>query len=1071
MKKRIILLSALSLLGSLAMAQETPLWIRRNAISPDGQTLAFSYKGDIWTVPVSGGQARQLTSHRAHETDPLWSPDGKALVFTSQREGSKDLYVTTPEGGVPKRLTTLPGSETPLAIGPDGSVYFTWYHADLQSPGFDGFPGDPALYKTTLDGAAPQLVTSLTVSALSIGADGACLYEDYKGYEDPLRKHHTSAVTKDIWLHRPEAKKGKLFTADGSFTKLSTYKGENRNPVFAADGDTFYFLSEQDGKTSNIYRSSLSKPSEQVQLTFYDKNPVRFLSVARNGTVAYSYNGELYTLEGGKVNITLSRDEDQKDMNRMTLKSASAMAISPSGKEIAVVMRGDVFVTSVDYSTTRRITNTPEQERGVSFSKDGRELYYASERNGCWSVYKSSLQRKEDKLFTYATDFKEERVTPEGETSFQMQVSPDGKWLAYLRNRTELVVLSTKGGSPKSLHKDVNYSYQDGDQSFAWSPDSRHILCNWQADGGWNNEDIALVNLESGEITNLTRSGYSDGAFRWALGGKAMTWKSDKNGYRSHGSWGAQGDIYIMFFDGKAYSEFGRSKEQKEIDKMLMGEKAAEKAEKKEKKDSVAGKVEKVQLDLASRDDRIRRLTRFSNSIGDHYLTEDGSKLYFTQRLEKGFDLCCRDMEKGDITVLKKNVSGRFFPSTDGKYIFLLAGGTINRLTLGPNKTDAVAFSGEYEYRPQEERSYIFEHCWKQVKEKFYVADLHGVDWDYYHENYARFVPYVNNDYDFADLLSEMLGELNGSHTGARYRPQPSRTLGHLGVLYDTQYTGDGLRIAEVLPGGTLSNMDSEIKAGDIITAIEGHELKAGENALAYLYERGGKKTVIQIRSGHKTKELFVTPANTDHALLYRRWVRQREEMVERLSGGRVGYVHVESMDSPSFRELYSKALGRYRNCEALIVDTRHNGGGWLHDDLVTFLGGREYCLFTPRGQYIGHEPFNKWTKPSCVLVGEDNYSDASGFPYAYRSLGLGKLIGAPVPGTMTAVWWENQINGMLVFGIPQVGNWGVKDQRYIENLQLEPDILVYNDPASVLSGRDLQLEAAVQEMLNEIKK
>ena len=1071
MRKSLTLLVALTWLGTLAFAQETPLWIRRNAISPDGQTIAFSYKGDIWTVPVNGGQARQLTSHRAHETDPVWSPDGKAIVFTSQREGSKDLYATSPEGGVPRRLTTLPGTETPLAVGPDGSVYFTWYHADLMSPGFDGFPGDPALYRTTLDGAAPSLVTSLTVSALSLGTQGVILYEDYKGYEDPLRKHHTSAVTRDIWLYRPAAKDGKPFTAEGSFTKLSTYKGENRNPVFAADGDTFYFLSEQDGKTSNIFRSSLSKPSEQVQLTFYDKNPVRFLSVAQNGKVAYSYNGELYTLDGGKVNITLSRDEDQKDLNRMTLKSASAMAVSPNGKEIAVVLRGDVFVTSVDYSTTRRITNTPEQERGVSFSKDGRELYYASERNGCWSIYKSSLKRKEDKFFTYATDFEEERVSPEGETSFQMQVSPDGKWLAYLRNRTELVVMSTKGGKPRSLHKDVNYSYQDGDQSFSWSPDSQHILCNWQADGGWNNEDIALVNLESGEITNLTRSGYSDGSFRWALGGKAMTWESDKNGYRSHGSWGAQSDIYIMFFDGKAYTEFGRSKEQKEIDKMLMGEKASEKAEKKEKKDSLAGKVEKVKLDLASRDDRIRRLTRFSNSIGDHYLTEDGGKLYFTQRLEKGFDLCCRDMEKGDITVLKKSVSGRFFPTPDGKYIYLLAGGTINRLTLANNKTDAVAFSGEYEYKPQEERSYIFEHCWKQVKEKFYVPDLHGVDWDYYHDNYARFVPYVNNDYDFADLLSEMLGELNGSHTGARYRPQASRTMGHLGVLYDTRYSGDGLRIAEVLPGGTLANMDSEIKAGDIITAIEGHVLKAGENALQYLYERGGKKTILQIQCGHKTKELIVTPANTDIPLLYRRWVRQREEMVERLSGGKVGYVHVQGMDSPSFRELYSKALGRYRNCEALIVDTRHNGGGWLHDDLVTFLGGREYCLFTPRGQYIGHEPFNKWTKPSCVLVGEDNYSDASGFPYAYRSLGLGKLIGAPVPGTMTAVWWESQINGMLVFGIPQVGNWGVKDKRYIENFQLEPDILVYNDPASVLSGRDLQLEAAVKEMLNEIKK
>ena len=1061
-------LSLIGLLGLGAAAQESPSWIRRNAISPDGKTIAFSYKGDIFTVPAQGGQARQLTSNKAYETDPVWLPDGSGVVYSSWRESSKDLYYSAKEGGMPRRLTNLPGAETPLAVSADGWVYFNWQDSDLQSPGFDGFPGDPALYRIHLQGRTPELVTSLTLCALSFSAKGDMLYEDWKGYEDPLRKHHTSSVTRDIWLYRP-ATPG-LIDAKGSFTKLSTYIGEDRNPVFAADGDTFYFLSEQDGKTSNIYRSSLSNPKEQVQLTFYDKNPVRFLSVSQDGILAYSYNGDLYTLPGGKVSISLSRDEDQRDIAPLNLKSASALAVSPGGKELALVIRGDVFVTSVDYSTTRRITNTPEQERGVCFSKDGRELYYAAEREGCWSIYKSSLVRKEDSQFTYAARIKEERVSPAGETSFQMEVSPDGKWLAYLRDRTELVILSTKGGTPKSLHKGVNYSYQDGDLQFAWSPDSRYLLSTWMADGGWNNTDIALIDIESGAITNLTQSGYSDGNFRWALGGKAMTWESDKNGYRSHGSWGAQDDIYIMFFDGKAYTDFGRSKEQVEIDKMLLGEKAAEKAEKKEKKDSLAHKVEKLHPDLEHREDRIQRLTRFSNAIGDHFLNADGTKLYFTQRLEKGYDLCVRNIQKGDVTVVKKNVMGHFFPSPDGKSLFIFQGANIARLDLATDKDKPVSFSGDFEFKAQEERAYIFEHCWKQVKEKFYDPGLHGVDWNYYHDNYVQFLPYINNYFDFQDMLSEMLGELNGSHTGARYRAHSARSLGHLGILADTQYKGDGVRIAEVLPGGVLSNTDADIQAGDVITAIEGHEIKAGDPWMELLYERVDKKTAVTIRTGGKEKEYIVTPASSDSKLLYRRWVRQREEMVERLSGGRVGYVHIEGMDSPSFRELYSKALGKYRKAEALIVDTRHNGGGWLHDDLVTFLGGKEYCLFTPRGQYIGHEPFNKWTKPSCVLMGEDNYSDASGFPYAYRSLGLGKLIGAPVPGTMTAVWWESQVNALVIFGIPQVGNFGTKDQRYMENFQVEPDILVYNDPASVLSGRDLQLEAAVQEMLKEIQ-
>ena len=1055
-----ILPAAAALLVSLTLTAETPSWIRKNAISPDGKTLAFSYKGDIYTVPATGGEARQLTSNPAYESDPVWTRDSHQIVFTSTREDSKDLYVTSVEGGVPRRLTTLPGNELPLAVTADGRVWFSWYDNTVSSDRFSDFPGDRQVWTTDLQGSAPELFTSLTFSAMSFNAAGDILYEDYKGYEDALRKHHTSSVTRDIWLLR-----------NGTFTKLSTYPGEDRNPVFAADGDTFYFLSEQDGKTSNVYRSSVSKPQEQVQLTSYEKDPVRFLSVADDGTVAYSWNGDLYTLSGGKVAITLSRDEDEREMTRLNLSNATAMAVSPNGKEVAVVIRGDVFVTSVDYSTTRRITNTASQERGVAFSKDGRELFYAAEREGCWSIYKASLTEKEDSYFTYAAAIREERVSPEGETSFQMEVSPDGKWLAYLRDRTELVVQPTKGGKVRSLLKGANYSYSDGDQDFAWSPDSRYLLCNYQADGGWNNEDIALIEMESGQVTNLTRSGYSDGSFRWAIGGKAMTFESDKNGYRSHGSWGAESDIYIMFFDGKAYTQFGRSKEEKDIEKMLLGEKAAEKAEKKEKKDSADKKVEKLVLDLISRDDRIRRLTPHAAHIGDHFLTPDGGKLYFTQQLEKGYDLCCLDIEKGDVRVLRKDVRGRFTPSADGKSLFIFSGASLQRLTLASDKFDNVSFSGEFEFKPAEERAYIFEHAWKQVKEKFYVEDLHGADWDYYHTNYARFLPHINNYYDFQDLLSELLGELNGSHTGGRYRPGVTRRLGHLGVLYDLSWKGDGLKIAEVLPGGVLNNADASIEAGDVILSIEGTPVKAGDDWRTLLYERAGKKTILQVKTGGKTRQLIVTPAASEADLMYRRWVRQREEMVEKLSGGKIGYVHVRGMNSPSFREVYSKALGRYRNCEALIVDTRHNGGGWLHDDLVTFLGGKEYCLFTPRGQYIGHEPFNKWTRPSCVLVCEDNYSDACGFPYAYRALGLGKLIGAPVPGTMTAVWWETQINPQIIFGIPQVGNWGVKDGRYIENLQLEPDILVYNDPASVLAGRDLQLEAAVQEMLNEVSR
>ena len=1064
--RRFFLTLTASLLATALLAEsasaigEKPGFLRKNALSPDGKTLAFCYKGDIFTVPVEGGKALQITSNAAYDSDPVWTADGEKIIFSSFREGSKDIFITSREGGVPKRVTAHPGNEVPKAVLPDGRILFT---ANIQdAPEYGGIPGDPQVYSVSPEGGRPELFTSITFSEISVNADGTILYEDYKGYEDPFRKHHTSSVTRDIWKYD-----------GGSFTKLTNFNGEDRQPSFSPDGDTFYYISEQGGSNLNIFRSSLSNPSAREQLTFYTKNPVRYISAAKDG-LTYSYNGDLYYLpyggEARKIEISVVRDEQNKNKHKLSLSAgASAVSVSKDGKEVALVLRGDVFVTSVEYKTTKRITNTPEQERNVCFSPDGKALYYSSERDGHWGIYRCTTADKADKYFTYATSFKEELFSDKDETCFQPLVSPDGKWVAYLRDRTELVVKPTKGGKTKSLLKGVNYSYSDGDQEFAWSPDSRFLLSGYIADGGWHNSDIALIEVESGEITNLTRSGYSDGNFKWALGGKAMTWESDKQGYRSHGSWGAETDIYIMFFDGKTKAGFIQDKEDEDLAKMLKGE--DKKKEKKDSTDKAEKKVEKLVFDLEGRDNRIMRLTKSSNRFGDHYLTKDGSKLYYTTPLESGFGLCVLDIRKGDIKVLERGVHGALIPSADEKFLYISSRGGLSKLPLGGGASKKISFSGEYEFKPGPEREYMFSHIWKQVKEKFYDPGLHGADWDYYKSNYASFLPYIDNYYDFQEMLSEMLGELNGSHTGARFYGRGGESMSYIGVILDPAYKGDGLKIAEILPDGVLNVADPEIKAGDIITAIGGEPIKAGDSWYRLLAGKAGAKTKVTIKKGGKEISLTVKPVSSESDLIYRRWVSQREKMVETLSGGKVGYVHVQGMNSASFREVYSKALGKYRNCQALIVDTRGNGGGWLHDDLVTFLGGKAYLEFKPRGQYIGTEPFNKWTKPSCVLVCEDNYSDACGFPYAYRALGLGKIIGAPVPGTMTAVWWERQINASIVFGIPQVGSWGLEEGRYIENFQIEPDILVYNTPESLLKGEDLQLEAAVAEMLKEIEK
>lgn len=1077
--KKSILAAAVLFAGLSMAAQETPRWLRKSAISPDGKSVAFCYKGDIFVVGSGGGRALQITSNEAYDSDPFWTPDGKDIVFSSYRLGSKDIFITTAEGGVPVRLTDFPGNETPLCVLEGNRVLFL---SNIQQEvSYGGFPNTQQLWQVDAKAGRPVLATSLPVMNISVNAEGEAIYEDYKGYEDPLRKHHTSSVTRDIWFYKPSKPQGDRFriTGDGTFTKLSTFIGEDRNPVFAADGKTFYYLSEADG-TINVYKSSTSAPGQGTRLTNFKGNPVRFLSVAGDGTLCFSYNGDLYTMKEGaepvKLAVTVMKDQTENDIEYLNFTSgASSMDVSQDGKQIALVIRGDVFVTSAYYQTTRRLTNTPEQERNVSFSKDGRSIYFSAERNGHWGIWKISLADKDDKYFVYSTKFKEESVTSEDETCFQPDVSPDGKWVAYLRDRTDIVIKSTKDGKEKVLLQGVNYSYQDGDQSFEWSPDSKYILANYQADGGWNNSDVALIDIESGEITDLTMSGYSDSNFKWALKGKAMTWESDKNGYRSHGSWGAETDVYIMFFDGPEMTRFFQDKEGAEIEKIMeeggkeKSEKQKEKEEQKEKKDSLkkAEKPDKLVLDLENREYRISRLTRSSSRLGDFYLTQDGTKLFYVTRLERTSDLCMMDTKTGDIRVIRKGVSGSITPSADDKFIYIFSGGSISKIsTSGNGAPSSITFQGDYEFKPKAERYYIFDHVWKQVDEKFYDPDIHGIDWAGFKENYKQFLPYIDNNFDFQDLLSEMLGELNGSHTGARFNPRARVSMSYLGAIYDTEYEGDGLRIAEVLPGGPLDLADSGIKSGDMVVSINGEKIVAGKSWFSMLQGKAGKRIPIVVRKGGKEVELFVKPTSSESNLYYNRWVRQRERIAASASDGKIGYTHIKGMDSPSFREAYSKLLGKYRTCDAAVVDTRHNGGGWLHDDLATLLGGKEYIKFMPRGQYIGSEPYSKWNKPSCVLMCEDNYSDACGFPYTYRALGLGKLIGMPVPGTMTAVWWETQLNGM-VFGIPQVGSWGVKEGRYIENMQIEPDIKVENDPASVLKGEDKQLERAVREMLS----
>jgi len=1083
MFKKILFISTfLVALAKSLLAMDTALWLRYPSISPNGQTIVFEYGGDLYTVPTKGGMATALTTNQAYDYMPIWSPDSKTIAFASNRYGNFDIFTINAKGGAPKRITFHSGSEKPSSYTPDGKeILFSALISDTPENAM--FPSGvlSELYSVSAEGGRiSQVLTSPALDASYNKDKSLLLYRDAKGYEDHWRKHHTSSVTRDIWVYDVAKKK---------HSKFSTFEGEDLYPVFSTDNNEIYYLSEKSG-SFNVWKAPVNAPNNLTQLSHFKNHPVRFLTITNQDQLCYSYNGEIYTQLKGqepvKLNILIAADNKENDIVFKQMRNgAREISVSPNGKEVAFIIRGEVFVTSVEYGTTKRITNTPEQERSVSFSPDGKALLYASERNGSWNLYQTKLVREGENNFANSTLLKEEVILESDAETFQPKFSPDGKEVAFLEERVILRVINLESKKVRTiLGKKWNYSYSDGDQSYNWSPDGKWFLADIFPHTIFMS-DIALVDAQgNGEVHNLTESGYSDTRAKWSMKGNAMIWTSDMQGYRSHGSWGSEYDVYIQFFNQKTFDNFKLSKEERELKEELEKEKKKEEKEKsdkkkdkkkKGKKEDDKQKVKAIKINFSHLKDRKKRLTINSSFLADALLTPDGKKLFYLSKFEDGYDLWVNDLEKRQTTKVLdlKGGGGAMQFDKDAKNLFLMSGRSIIKVNVANNKRKDIRYNAEMYLDKAKEREYLFEHAWRTIYKKFYDPNMHGIDWEFYKKEYKRFLPHINNNYDFAEMLSELLGELNASHTGAGYRNygKGDRTA-KLGAFFDWNYKGNGLRILEVIEKGPLTKDDTKIKAGVIIEKIDGVTLGKDQSHYQLLNHKAGKKVLLSLYNPTTKKrwDETVKPVSSISNLLYERWVKKRQADCERLSNGRIGYVHVRGMNSSSYRKVYSEMIGKYGTYEAIIVDTRFNGGGWLHDDLVTLLSGKAYTTASPRGQDFGSEPFSKWKKPSAVIVGEGNYSDACGFPYAYQTLGIGKLVGMPVPGTMTAVWWETLQDPTLYFGMPMVGMKNTKGQ-YIENRQVVPEILIKNDYEKVTKDEDQQLKKTVEHLLQELDK
>ncbi|MDT0675621.1 S41 family peptidase [Autumnicola musiva] len=1052
-------------------SQVTPKWIRCQSISPNGQTIVFTYKGNLYRVPSAGGEARQLTFHDAHDYMPVWSNNGDKIAFASNRYGNFDIFLMDALGGPAERLTFHSNDENPYSFSVDDkNVILGAVRQDLASHRQFPSGSQPELYKVPVKGGRVDQMLTVPAEDVQVSKDGSFLvYHDKKGGENEWRKHHVSAITRDIWRYDIKADTHKM---------LSSFNGEDRQPVFSEDEKSLYYLSEQSGNF-NVHKMSIDNPEKQEQLTSFDTHPVRFLSYA-NGILSFGYDGELYTMEEGKqpekVNVSLRTQEQNNPDKYISINGdVDEMAVSPNGKEIAFIARGEVFVTSVDGSLTKRITNTPEQERFLAFTPDGNGMVYASEREGKWNIYKSTKTRKEEPFF-YAATLLDEEVLVNNETdSYLPSFSPDGKKLAFIADRRILRVKDIQSGKTTDLlNAEDLFTMRDGDKYFTWSPDSKWLLVDWNK--LLNNSEVLLLAADGSRRVNLTESGYYDSHPKWTNDGKQMIWFSDRNGLKSYATSGrTEEDVYSMFFTQDAWDKFNMGEEEykllKEIEKANSPDSTSEKAKKKKAKE----KEQLVEIDWNGLKDRKARLTIHSSSLSDAVLSKDDEKLYYLAEFEDKMNLWETDLRSRETKmIIKLNTrGGRLSWDKEKENLYLLSEGEISKLNPGEGESENIKISGEMTYDEVAERQNMFDHVYNRTKNVFYEPTFHGNNLDTLYKEYKKYLPHIGNSYEFAEMLSEMLGELNVSHSGARYSSDKENgdETASLGIFKDFHHTGNGILIEEVLDGGPLDKAAFNVEPGMIIESIDGETIAADKDVAGYLNRKADRFVLLGIYNpeNKERKQITVRPVslNEERKLLYDRFVKINEEEVEEKSNGQLGYVHIPGMSDGPYRSIFEDMLGKYLDKKAVIIDTRFNGGGDLVADLAMFFTGTPFITYATAAKEVGGEPTSRWTKPTLSLYNESMYSDGHCYANSYEALNIGTTVGMPVPGTCSFAGWESLADGTR-WGIVPVSARDFNGE-WMENNQTEPDIIVKNMPGVISEGRDQQLERGIEELLKEV--
>ncbi len=1037
----LLALSLTLLLAAAARAQEPIRFARLPDISPDGKLVTFSYLGDVWVVETIGGVARPVTMHEAHDAYPVFSPDGKWIAFSSNRCGSYDIFVVPVTGGHPRRLTFDSANDVACGWSPDGkNVLFASSRAT-------DFPPNYQLYTVPAEGGRVRRITA------DQGKEGV-----YSPRGDQIayvrgqglwyRKGYHGSANDDIWV----------CNADGANNRqVTTFDGEDVSPMWAPDGQTLYYVSELFGTPANIVRHDLNGKQPPRQLTFHKDDGVRRARISANGEwIVYECGADLYvvsTHEGHsprKLAIEVYAD-DKVNPETLTTFTDGATEFSPTRDErhVAFVVHGDLFMMPLPSGKVTRLTDSPAYDHNIAWAPDSSKLIFISDRDGGEDLYLLESAEKEHTKVVDAHQFKVTRLTNTPEAEVGVSFSPDGKRVAFLR-AGKLWTMKPDGTDSKAVVSDVHVI------DYEWSPDSKW-LCYARRDGSFASE---LYIIPAGGATadqparNVTHYATYNAGITWSRDGKSLAFLSERQQLLG---------MYVLPLQ----------------------------------KPAAPGAPSSDDIDWDDIQLRAHLVAPLPASEGA--ISADGSKVAFASGPHGSQDLWVASTSGGQITRVtsdhlnpteiqwsRRYPNNVYFKSDKGKLYMAGSGGPDLASMLAGKAGSAggattIPFKVKMTVSRDEEFAEMLEQSWRALADNFYDPKFHGVDWYAIRQKYKPLVKHCALKEDLYALISLMMGELNASHLGISGPSSPvEEVTADLGLLYDEGYRGPGLKVAEVVKRGPADRRGINLKPGMLITAIDGTPVTENTNISKLLNGRAGDTLTLQVlasptadpkdpKSRH-TVEIQAIERDHMRPLMYARWVEANARRVAELSGGRLGYIHIPNMEQQGLdtfvRSLYSDNFDK----DAIVLDVRYNGGGFTHDQVLNYLGAREHSIFRQRdgGEGMVLRSYDrKWTKPLVLLINNRSYSDAEIFPNAFRTLGLGKLVGVPTAGMVIGTSSVELIDGSS-FRIPRIGVYTARGQD-METKGVAPDVLIDQTPDQVAKGLDPQLDKAVEVLTHEV--